>query len=90
MITQDNSLLPKLKSKYKDCVKKINLMNQKEQKGIIKIIAKFADILYLQEKNLDFLEKHINKLNKIKFFVYNEIIKKCQNEEYKQLKEFIF
>jgi len=90
MITQDNSLLPKLKSKYKDCVKKINLMNEKEQKGIIKIIAKFADILYLQEKNLDFLEKHINKLNKIKFFVYNEIIKKCQNEEYKQLKEFIF
>lgn len=60
MITQDNSLLPKLKSKYKDCVKKINLMNEKEQKGIIKIIAKFADILYLQEKNLDFLEKHIN------------------------------
>ena len=90
MITQDKSLLPKLKDKYKNCIKKMNLKNEEEQKEIIKIIAKFADIIYIQEKNLDFLEKHINKLNKIKFFVYNEIIKKCQNEEYKQMKDFIF
>ena len=90
-LSQDKSFLPKLKLKYEECIKKINSLKEEELKRIIKVIAKFVDFLYIQEKNIDFLEKKIDKLNeKIKFLVYNEIIKRCQNEEYKQVKDFIF
>ena len=90
-LSEDKLFIPTLKRKFGDCIKKINSWQEDELKGTIPIIAKFVEILFLQEKNTDFLEKKIDKLdNNIKFLVYIEIIKRCQKDEYKQIKDFIF
>ena len=90
-ISKDKSFLPKLKLKYDKFVKKINSLSGEDLNELIKVIAIFANYLFIQEKNLDFLEQKIDKLNKkIKPLVYNEIIKRCQDEElYKPMKEYI-
>ena len=90
-LSDDKLFMHKLKQKFEECIRKINLLKENELQGYIQIIAKFVEILYSQEKNIDFLEKKIDKLNNnIKFLVYIEIIKICQNDGFKQIKDFIF
>ena len=90
-ISKDKSFLPKLKLKYDKFVKKINSLYGEKLNEIIKVIAIFSNYLFIQEKNLDFLEQKVDKLSKkIKPMVYNELMKICQKDVYKPIREYIY
>ena len=83
-----------LKQKYDYIVQKdLNFLNDKELNQAIKILAKFVDLLYKNDKDkkTDFLKEKIDKLDKaISPLIYNELMRTCQGEEYKNMKEFIY
>ena len=95
-INKQKVYLSHLKQKYENIIKsEINSLTGKSLTEAIKIISKFARFLFIQEKNCDFLEQKIDKLNKyvninISPLIYIELIRKCQDEEYQPLKEFIY
>ena len=90
-ISQETLFLKKLKQKYDKFAKRINSLKGEELNQIIKVIAIFANYLFIQEKNINFLEQKVDKLNKkIKPLVYNELMKRCQTEIYRPMKEYIF
>ena len=90
-ISQETLFLKKLKLKYDKYAKRINSLSGEELNKIIKVIAIFANYLFIHEKNIDFLEQKVDKLKKkIKPLVYNELMKRCQDEIYKPMKEYIF
>ena len=84
-ISTKKEYLSQLRSKYEYVVKnKINSLNGEKLYDAIQAIAKFSIFLFNQDKNCDFLEQIIDKLNrKISPLAYNELIKRCQSEEYK-------
>ena len=55
----------------------------------MEIIAKFEKLIFEKEKNINFLRDNINKL-KIHSSIYNELMKLCKEDEYKDMKDFIF
>ena len=91
-IAKAKQYLSQLKHKFDYIVKKkIHLLTSEKLNETIKIIAKFANFLFIQEKNYDFLEQKIDKLNKkISPLVYNELMRICQGEEYQLMREYIY
>ena len=82
-----------LKLKYEYVIKhEISVLKEEEKLAkAIEILCKFIIMVLLEEKNNNFLEEKISKLNdKIKILIYNEIIKRYQDEKYKGIKEFIY
>jgi len=88
--------LSHLKQKYENIIKSdLNSLTGESLLEAIKIISKFASFLFIQEKNCDFLEQKIDKLNKnininVSPLIYIELIRRCQGKEYHPLKEFIY
>ena len=91
-IAKAKEYLSQLKHKFDYIVKKkIHLLTSEKLNETIKIIAKFANFLFIQEKNYDFLEQKIDKLNKkISPLVYNELMRIYQGEEYQLMREYIY
>ena len=87
-----NDYLCLLKDKYEYIMKKDkNSLTSEQLKEAGKIIGNFFDLLYNYEKNFKFIEKKINELDKMMAsLIYHELLKRCINNEYKKMKEFIF
>ena len=81
-----------LKEKYKLIVMDIKLIKEKDELyEVSKIIARFVSKVFLFEKNNNFLDDKIEKLdNEIKNLIYIELINKYNNEEYKEQNEHIY
>ena len=81
-----------LRNKYENDIKRqIESLTGETLNDAVKILAKFADILYIHEKNCDFIETKIDKLDKkISFLIYNELMRNCKGDEYKSMKELIY
>ena len=80
-----------LKQKYEYIIKKelISLRGIKLEEAI-KIIAKFVKLLYDnddQNKTIEFLKKLDKKISPL---VYNELMRNCQDDKYKLMKNFIY
>ena len=81
-----------LKDKYEQVIERqIESLSNKELYDAIKIVAKFVDLIYIHEKNCDFIENKINKLDrKISSLIYYELIRRCKGDKYKKMKEYIY
>jgi len=83
-----------LKHKFDYIVQKeLNSLTGEKLNEAVKILAKFVDLLYKNDKDkkTDFLKQKIDKLDKtISPLIYNELMRTCQGEEYKNMKEFIY
>ena len=81
-----------LKDKYEQVIKKqIESLNGEQFNEGIKIIAKFIDLIFIHEKSCNFIVEKIDKLDKkIIPFIYNELIIRCKDDEYKIMEEFIY
>ena len=91
--TKLNDFYNQLKDKYDHVIKnEIESLVDEKLDEAVKIIAKFVDLLYIHEnKNCDFIEKKINKLDKkISSLIYNELMRRCKGEDYKEMKEVIY
>ena len=45
-------------------------------------------MIYIHEKNCNFIQEKINKLDKkISSLIYNELMRRCKGDEYKSMKE---
>jgi len=94
--------ISQLKDKFESIfIKEINEMSdQNELNQASKIIAKFVDFLYINEKKeekCNFLKESIDKLNKnIKYLIYNELVRKFKDNDnnksvdYEEMKEIIY
>jgi hypothetical protein len=91
-ISKINDFYYLLKDKYEYYIKgQIESLNGEKLNEAVKILAKFVDILYTHEKNCDFIEKKISRLNKnLSFLIYNELMRSCKGDEYLSMKELIF
>ena len=81
-----------LKDKYEECIKKEieSISSETELNKPIKILSKFVINLFLYEKNNNFLENRISKLeNRIKSLIYNELINTYKGKEFEKMKEYI-
>ena len=89
-IINKNDFFSQLKDKFDDIKWQIDSFTDEQLNKAIKIIAKFFDLIYIHEKNCNFIEKQINKLDKnIRFLIYKELIRRCNADKYKEMKEFI-
>ena len=83
-----------LKEKYEHVIKRqIDSLTDKELTDAIKIIAKFVDLIYIHEKEKkgEFLKEKISQLDKkISSLIYNELMRRCKGDDYKEMKKFIF
>lgn len=72
--------------------KNIKLMKEEDELNeAIQVIAEFVSKLFLFEKNNNYLDDKIEKLdNEIKDLIYIELINKYNSEEYKAQKEHIY
>jgi hypothetical protein len=93
-ITKVDEFFSLLKEKYDKVVKKqIESLtdNEKELNKAVVIIAKFVNLLYIHEKNCNFIKENIDKLDKkISFLIYNELMIICKGDEYKEMKDLIY
>ena len=86
--------IEKLKNKYDIIVKpEIEKLSkdkcEDKLKEPIEIIAKFERLIFDKEKNTDFLKANIDILS-INFKIYNQLMIICNEDIYKEMKEFIF
>ena len=72
-----------MKIKYENVIKKEKQLNE-----TIKIVVKFIDLIFIHERNCNFIEKAIDKLDKK--IIYSELLKRCKGEQYNIMKEFIY
>ena len=82
-----------LKDKYELFIKKEieAIKNKEELNKAIKILANFIIKIYLQEKNYNFLEERISKLDcNIKALIYKELLTTFKGNKYKSIKEYIY
>ena len=82
-----------LKDKYELIAEKdIKLIKEKDELyKVSKIIAEFVSKIFLFEKNNNFLDDKIEKLDdKIKNLIYSTLINEYKSEEYKEQKEHIY
>ena len=72
--------------------KNIKLIKEEDELNkAIQVIAEFLSKLFLFEKNNNYLDDKIEKLdNEIKDLIYIELINKYNGEEYKEQKEHIY
>ena len=91
-ISKVNEFFELLKDKYDSVVnRQIDSLTNEKLKEAAKILAKFVDLIYIHEKNCNFIERKIKKLDKkIRLLIYNELMKRCKGDEYKMMKEFIY
>jgi hypothetical protein len=67
-----------------------DLLNKEKLNEVFEILIKFL-IYYIFIKRYDFLEQKINKLDiKISFLICNKLIRRCEGDEYKLIKEYIY
>ena len=82
--------IQKLKNKYEILIKQeVEKLSGNKLKRPTEIIAKFEKLIFEQENNIDFLKDNINKL-RIRYLIYNELIKICNEDKYKIMKDFIY
>ena len=81
-----------LKYKYEYIIKnEIEYLKEEELNKAIEIISNFIRIIFVDENNTNFLEDQIKKLNdKLQSLIYFELIKKCDDEKYEKMKDYIF
>ena len=82
-----------LKDKYDYIIKKeIEFLKEgNELHKAIEILSNFIRILFVDEKNINFLEEQIKNLDdKKQTLIYFELIKKCNDEKYEKMKDYIF
>ena len=82
-----------LKEKYEYIVKNEieSLENEVNLNKGIEIISNFIRLIFADENNTNFLEDQIKKLNdKLQSLIYFELIKKCDDEKYETMKDYIF
>ena len=91
-ISKVDEFFAQLKKKYETNIKKqLKSLNYKELNKPAKILAKFFDFIYIHEKNCDFVEKNIEKLDKkINFLIINELVRICKGDDYQKIKGFIY
>ena len=74
--------IQKLKNKYEILIKQeVEKLSGNKLKRPTEIIAKFEKLIFEQENNID-LKDNINKL-RIRYLIYNELIKICNEDKYK-------
>jgi len=82
-----------LKDKYEYIIK-IELESLKEGEELnkaIEIVSDFICIIFEEEKNTNFLEEQIKNLeDKLQSLIYFKLIKKCNDEKYEKMKDYIF
>ena len=92
--SKDKKYFKILNQKFENFVQnEINSLAGEKLNESSKILSRYVDLLYKNDKakKTDFLERKIGKLDKrISFLIYNELIRTCQGEEYKNMKEFIY
>ena len=80
-----------LKDKYNYIINEIELLKEEKLTKAIEILCEFITKIFLNEKNCNFIENNIEKLdNNIKSLIYNELIKKNNDEKFKVMKDYIF
>ena len=82
-----------LKEKYEYIIKNEieSLEDEVKLNKAIDIISNFIRIIFADENNTNFLEDQIKKLNdKLQSLIYFELIKKCDDEKYEAMKDYIF
>ena len=82
-----------LKDKYEYIIKKeIEFLEEGDElHKAIEILSNFIIILFVDEKNIVFLEEQIKNLkDKLQSLIYFELIKKCNDEKYEKMKDYIF
>ena len=89
---EEKQYFEQLKEKYESIIgKEINSLTGEKLSDAIKIISYLADSIFIHEKNCNFIEEHIDKLDKkIVPLIYNELIRRCKGKEYEIMKEFIY
>jgi len=76
-----------LKKKFDNIKNKIRDNKDKD----IKVLSKFIKQIFLYEKNCAFLNERIDKLNnKLKILIYNNLIQTIPDNEFKDLKDYIY
>ena len=91
-ISKVDEFFTKLKAKYELVIKKqLDSLKDKELNNAVKIIAKFVDLIFIHENNCNFIKQKISKLDKkISCLIYIELIRRCNVDKYKQMKELIY
>ena len=85
-----NEYIQKLKNRYEILIKvELEELTKDRIQKPAEIIAKFEKLIFEQEKNIEFLKENISKL-RIRSFIYNELMKLCKDDLYKDMKDFIF
>ena len=85
-----NEYIQKLKNKYEFLIKpEIKKLTKDKIHKPAEIISKFEKLIFGQEKNINFLKENISKL-RIRSSSYNELLKLCKDNAYKDMKDFIF
>ena len=82
-----------LKEKYEYIVQNEieTLEDEVKLNKAIDIISNFILLIFADENNTNFLEEQIKKLNdKLQSLIYFELIKKCDDEKYEAMKNYIF
>jgi hypothetical protein len=82
--------MQKLKNKYEILIKpELEKLTKDKLQKPVEIIAKFEKLIFEQENNIEFLRKNISKL-RIRSSIYNELMKLCKDDTYKEMKDFIY
>jgi len=91
-LSNKDEYISQLKKKYEITSKKeIDSLKGEKLQEAAAIISHFITILFILEKNCEFLESMIEKMNKIiSCLIYNKLIIICQCDEYQPIREFIF
>ena len=80
-----------LKDKYNYIINEIELLKEEKLTKAIEILCEFITKIFLNEKSCNFIKNNIEKLdNNIKSLIYNELIKKNNDEKFKVMKDYIF
>ena len=82
-----------LKDKYEYIIKNEieSLKEENELLKAIEILSNFIIMLFVEENNINFLEEQIKNLNdKLQSLIYFELIKKCNDEKYEKMRDYIF
>ena len=82
-----------LKDKYEYIIQKEieSLKDGDKLRRAIEILSNFIGIIFLDEKNTNFLEEQIKKLDdKLQSKIYFDLIRKCNDEKYEKIKDYIF
>ena len=91
-ISKIDDFIDRLKDKFEQIVERqIELLTGEQLNEAIKIISKFVNILYIHEKNYNFLQQKISRLDKkISSLIYNELLIRYKGDNYKDMKEYIY